>query len=107
MQKTLRAEQSAQSSNGIWRKLSVCYEANKIENRNGVLSSLLHSRYGSGNEIENYLDELEKEFNKLAAMQLAVPLEMKFSILWVSLAAEKFLPSAVAALKTMEAGKIT
>lgn len=56
-----------------------------MENKIGILSSFLHSRYDSDRDIGDDLADLEAKFNKLDAILLPMAEEMQVAILPVLL----------------------
>lgn len=69
--------------------------------------SLRHGRYDLGEDIGDYLPELETKFNKLASMQVTMIEKRQVAISLVSRSEEDSFASFMAALKIMEANRLT
>lgn len=68
----LRVVQSALSPAGMWNRLTFRHARSSTANKRDVLISLMNKRYGFGEDIGNYLAELETSVHKLSSMGLPV-----------------------------------
>lgn len=102
----LREVQSVHSSSEKFGRLNVRFATYATANKVGALNFLLNFLYVSGEEVADFLAELENWFNQLAPMNLFTVEAMEVATLVLPLA-EECLSSTSAALKTIEARKLT
>ena len=103
----LRAVQTAEGPMEMWSKLHERYAGSTTASKIGVLTTLMNTRYESGEDIRDYIAKFETMFNRLEIMGSHIDEAMQVAILLVSLLNDETLSSTVAAIKTMDEEKAT